>query len=64
MKWGRADSQQVLDLIESAKVTKSGGGWSFSFGDQQEMIRQPSMTTQQKLALGGVLLVLALIVVR
>ena len=61
--WGRADTQRVFDLVESAKVSRDGDRWSFSFGEQQAS-RPTGMTSGQQLALGGVLVVLALIVLR
>ena len=64
--WGRADTQRVFDLVESAKVSRNGDRFVFSFGEQQAMTRasSPALTTNQILALGGVALVLALIVLR
>ncbi len=61
--WGRADTQRVFDLVESAKFSRNGDRFTFSFGEAQAMQRQ-DLTTNQMLALGGVALVLALIVLR
>jgi hypothetical protein len=64
--WGRADTQRAFDLIESAKFARNGDRFTFSFGEQQSMTRPrpQALTTNQMLALGGVALVLALIVLR
>ena len=64
--WGRADTQRVFDLVESAKFSRNGDRFVFSFGEEQAMTRPSSqaLTTNQMLALGGVALVLALIVLR
>ncbi len=63
--WGRADTQRAFDLIESAKFSRNGDRFTFSFGEQQAMQRpRQDLTTNQILALGGVALVLALIVLR